>query len=148
MESGYKVGFVRSALCCALLQVCCLCLLEMSVCEWTPESISFACVQCDNLTNPFISEKCVCVCLFVWDHTELSDMFIFNTGVCPRVSARVCFVVWNPIRCVKTLFGLLSAHRHTHKHNYHTFVCVCFLCAGLCVNGWLCMKKCSVRWCW
>lgn len=35
---------------------------------WILKSISFACVQCGSLTNPFISEcACVgvCVCLFV-----------------------------------------------------------------------------------
>lgn len=43
-----------------------------NVTVWILECISFACVQCGSLTNPFISESVhvwVCVCLFVWDHT-------------------------------------------------------------------------------
>ncbi len=91
-------------------------------------------------------------------------MFIFNIIVCPRVCTCVYFRVWNPIKRVKTLFGLLPAQRErerarqtTHRHTQLSHLCVWFsvqVCAWWCVSLLVCtcvyprLEKCYVIfWC-
>lgn len=117
-------------------------LLEMGhVSGWKSESISFACVQCGSLTNPFISlSMCVCVCVCLSGITHCFQTCLSSTLVCVRESVRACtseceipLGVLKPALAYCLLRYNVCTHTETHEHTCtHTQLSLCtclfFLC--------------------
>lgn len=113
---------------------------------WILESISFACVQCGSLTNPFISQSLhvwVCVCVYLSGIAHSFQTCLSSTLVCVRECVRMCTSECEiPLSVLKPslAYCLLRETERLHTHSYHTCVCVCFsvqapVCVCLCVSA-------------
>lgn len=131
-----------------------------NVTVWILECISFACVQCRSLTNPFISESVwVCVCVYLSGITHSFQTCLSSTLVCVRECVRVCTSKCEiPLSVLKPSLAY-CLHRETergyaHTHSYHTCVRVCFsvqtcVCETLCISfrEVLCQVMLVTSWC-
>lgn len=103
---------------------------------WILETISFACVQCGCLTNPFISEcACVGVCVYLSGITHSFQTCLSSTLVCFRECVWMCTLECEiPLSVLKPSLAYCLLRDYTHTHAQLSHLCMClFFCAGLCV---------------